>query len=277
MLAVLSGDVRWNLKEIALSNVRSNQVIKLDSLPGNTTRPLYRQIQESILHKIHSGEWVLGEKIPSENVLVRDLGVSRMTINRALRELNQQGYLERVPGVGTFVKEPPHHASLINIQNISEEIQARGHRHRAELSLLDYEQAASGITDQMELPRGAKLFHAMIVHHENGIPIQLEDRYVNPKSAPEFMNVDFSRITPTQYLIGLFRPDEMEHIVRAISPEKSVAEILAIPAGEPCLKLSRRTWVNGVVVTFANFTYPSSRYDLSSRYSTEKLPRDSTN
>jgi GntR family histidine utilization transcriptional repressor len=69
----------------------------------------------------------------------------------------------------------------------------------------------------------------------------------------------------------------MEHIVRAISPEQNVAEMLAIPPGEPCLKLSRRTWVNGVVVTFANFTYPSSRYDLSSRYNTDKMPQDSAN
>ena len=72
------------------------ETTNLTTLPRNSTRPLYRQIQDSILDKIRNGSWPPGEKVPSENTLVEDLGVSRMTINRALRELTQQGYLERV-------------------------------------------------------------------------------------------------------------------------------------------------------------------------------------
>ena len=243
----------------------------MNSLPSDSTQPLYRQIQELILHKISSGEWGKGKKIPSENMLVKELGVSRMTINRALRELKQHGYLERVPGVGTFVKEPPHQASLINIQNIAEEINSRGMRHRAELKLSEKVAAPPDVAELMILPEGAELFHALIVHHENDIPIQLENRYVNPSSAPDFLNIDFGVITPTQYLMELFRPDEMEHIVRAILPNEKIAEMLAIPVEEPCLELCRRTWVGGVVVTYANFIYPSTRYDLSARYRTDTL------
>ena len=240
----------------------------LKALPRNSAVPLYQQIQDSIIDKIRSGEWARGEKVPSENTLADDLGVSRMTINRALRELTRSGYLERVHGVGTFVAEPPRHASLIEIQNIADEIHARGKVHRADLWHLQAEQAQGEVAQRMEVTPGTTVFHILMLHFQNDVPIQLEERRVNPQLVPNFLTTDFSKITPTQYLVSLYRPDEMEHIVRAIMPDEEMQEMLAITAAEPCLRLSRRTWKNGTVVTQADFTYPSTRYDLGARYST---------
>ena len=53
---------------------------------------------------IRSGAWAPGARVPSENELVESFGISRMTANRALRELTADGFLARVPGVGTFVQ-----------------------------------------------------------------------------------------------------------------------------------------------------------------------------
>ncbi|MGS2724672.1 histidine utilization repressor [Porticoccus sp. GXU_MW_L64] len=244
------------------------QASNLKALPRNSAVPLYQQIQDTIADKIRSGTWAKGEKIPSENALVEDLKVSRMTINRALRELTQQGYLERVHGLGTFVAEPPRHASLIEIQDIAEEIRAQGKTHRADIWHLQAEQADAEIAQRMEVPAGTTLFHIVMLHFQNDVPIQLEERWVNPQLAPEFLAADFAAITPTQYLISLYRPEEMEHIVRAILPDEETRDMLAIPPDEPCLKLSRRTWKNSAVVTLADFTYPSTRYDLGARYAT---------
>ena len=257
------------MKESILQNSKQEPGPTLHTLPDNSTRPIYRQIQELILQKIKGGVWEPGKKIPSENELVKELGVSRMTINRALRELNQHGFLERVPGVGTFVKKPPRHASLINIQNIADEIKARGKRHKAEVWLSERAAVAPDYAQLMGVSREDELFHMLIVHLENDIPIQIEDRYVNPSSAPGFLDADFSMITPTQYLMDLYSPDEIEHTVSAILPEKNIADMLSITTDEPCLKLSRRTWVGGEVVTYVDFIYPSSRYDLKARYATD--------
>ena len=246
----------------------SQPAANLKALPRNSAVPLYQQIQDSIIHKIRSGEWAKGEKVPSENTLVEDLGVSRMTINRALRELTQRGYLERVHGVGTFVAEPPRHASLIEIQDIADEIRAQGKVHRADIWHLQAEQAHGEVAQRMEVAPGTTLFHIVMLHFQNDVPIQLEERWVNPQLAPEFLTTDFSKTTPTQYLMSLYRPDEMEHLVSAVMPGAEIGEMLAIPMSEPCLKLSRRTWKNGAVVTLADFTYPSTRYDLGARYST---------
>ena len=91
--------------------------------------PLYQQVKTYIEARIASGQWPPEMKIPSENELVASLGVSRMTVNRALRELAALGHLVRVQGVGTFVATPKPQSALLEIRSIADEIRARGGRH----------------------------------------------------------------------------------------------------------------------------------------------------
>ena len=64
-----------------------------------------------------------------EAELVAQFGFSRMTINRALRELTDEGLLVRLQGVGTFVAEPKGQSALFEIRSIADEIAARNHQH----------------------------------------------------------------------------------------------------------------------------------------------------
>lgn len=242
----------------------------LGALPRGTARPLYQQIKDTILEKIRSGTWLPGEKLSSEHALVAELGVSRMTVNRALRELTQLGHLKRVHGVGTFVAQPTSHASLIELKNIAEEIHALGKRHHAEIRSSRKLRADYATARRMQLEQGDYVFHIVVVHHRDRTPIQLEDRFVNPEIVPDFLRVDFNKITPTKYLMSLFHPDEIEHTVQAVMPDATVQQTLQIADTEPCLRLLRRTWKNGEVVTYASFLYPSSRYDLVARYTTDR-------
>lgn len=235
-------------------------------LENGSPSPLYQQIKDRILHRIADGQWPAGSKIPSENQLVRELDVSRMTVHRALRELSQEGHLQRIAGVGSFVAEPPRHASLIELRNIADEIADQGGRHSARLVLQRMEPLDGYLAAKMESPVGTEAARVQLVHSSNGLPIQLEDRWVDPGVVPDVMTVDFTTVTPSEHLLRSLRPQEMEHIVQAISPDAGTCELLAIAASEPCLRLERRTWNGGRVVTFAVLTYPSSRYHLGARY-----------
>ena len=90
----------------------------LAGFPG----PLYRKVKKSIKARIISGEWPPEDRIPSENKLVADLGVSRMTVHRALRELAAEGYLIRVQGVGTFVSPRKPVAAMLDIRPLKKKI-----------------------------------------------------------------------------------------------------------------------------------------------------------
>jgi GntR family histidine utilization transcriptional repressor len=239
-----------------------------DDISKASPEPIYQQIKQTIQRRIESGDWIAGQKLPSENDLVAALDVSRMTINRALRELTQQGLIKRVHGLGSFVAEAPRHASLIELQDIALEIAQQGKRHSAQVLDLKAVGAATDIAAQMDLPAGERIYYLRAVHRQDDLPIQLESRYVNPSLMPGFIDQDFSVMTSTAYLLQQFKPDEMEHRVRAIVPDPAVRDLLALRQGEPCLQLSRRTWSNGQVVTYVILTYPGDRYELGARYAT---------
>ncbi|WP_425551616.1 GntR family transcriptional regulator, partial [Achromobacter dolens] len=84
--------------------------------------PLYAQLKQMIAQQIRSGAWPAHYRVPSESELVQELGYSRMTINRALRELTAEGLLVRMQGVGTFVAQPKTRSALFAVNNIADEI-----------------------------------------------------------------------------------------------------------------------------------------------------------
>jgi len=241
-----------------------------DDISKAAPEPIYRQIKQIIEQRINSGEWSAGQRLPSENDLVAALDVSRMTINRALRELTQAGLVRRVHGLGSFVAEKPRHASLIELQDIALEIENGGGRHVSNVLSLESVYASPTVTELMQLPEEATLYRLRAVHYQDDLPLQLESRYVNPAAMPDFINQDFTGMTSTAYLLKQFKPDEMEHRVRAIVPDLQTRELLMMPDGQPCLQLTRRTWKNNQVVTYVTLTYPGDRYELGARYATDE-------
>ena len=231
-------------------------------------QPLYARVKDHILANIRNGAWVPGARVPSENELVESFAISRMTANRALRELTAEGFLSRVPGVGTFVRDPPARSSLMELRNIAEEIEQRGHRYSSRVASKREITASPALAEDFEARPLDRLFHIVIVHEENGVPVQLEDRYVNANLVPDFLSQDFTRTTPTAYLLAAMPVDELEHTVEATMPVLEQQRLLSIAALEPCLALHRRSWSRGKVVTVATLTYPASRYALYSRYRT---------
>jgi GntR family histidine utilization transcriptional repressor len=236
-------------------------------------RPLYRRVKDHILAQIRSGTLAPGSLVPSENQLVTKFGVSRMTANRALRELTHDGYLDRVPGVGTFVNEVPHQSSLIELRNIADEISSRGHRHQCKIVELRKLKSSRRLAARFEARPGTVLYRITAVHLENGVPVQLERRHVNSLAAPLFLQQNFAKLTPTAYLLSVAPVDELEHHVRAVLPDRQAQRLLRISAREPCLELHRRSWSGGDVVTEVTLTYPAGRYELRSRYRTSPSGR----
>lgn len=233
--------------------------------PGPTA-PLYVRVKNRIRDAIAAGEWPPGHRVPSESELVRETGVSRMTVNRALRELTADGLLVRVQGVGTFVAEQKPHAALFDTSSIADDIAARGHRHSARVVRLATDPAPADIGRAFDLPEGSPLFHSLVVHHDEGIPVLLEDRWVDPGLVPEYRAQDFSATTAHDYLTGIAPPSRVEHVVEAVAPSATECRLLKIGPHEPCLLMRRRTWWGERVVSAARLLYPGTRYRLEGRF-----------
>ncbi|HTN65063.1 MAG TPA: histidine utilization repressor [Burkholderiaceae bacterium] len=228
-----------------------------------TEIPIYQRIKDYLLAEIQAGQWKEGEAIPSEPVLARQFGVSRMTVNRAVRELTSEQILNRIQGSGTYVAQHKYQATLVEIQSIADEIRARAHQHRSKLHLLERCKAQEPLTAQFEVRAGHILFHSIIVHYDNDVPIQVEDRWVNSAVAPDYMQQDFSVSTPNEYLMVAAPLQGVNYSIEALNPPVKIAAMLQIPVQEPCLVLKRKTLSQGQVASTATMWHPGSRYQFA--------------
>jgi GntR family histidine utilization transcriptional repressor len=229
-------------------------------------QPLYLKVKRHILDNIGSGKWATSARVPSENEIVKSFGVSRMTANRALRELRDEGVLVRIAGVGSFVADRHARAHPLEIRSIAEEIRDRGHVHRAEILSLERIRAVETLAEDFGIAPRSDLFRSVIVHFENDHPLQLEERCVLPALAPDYLTVDFSRTTPYDYLVKVAPLQEAEHLLRAVMPDERTRKLLAMKRDEPCLLMIRRTWTAGRIASVARLYYPGSRYEMSGRF-----------
>ncbi|MEV0245560.1 histidine utilization repressor [Nocardia sp. NPDC050712] len=222
--------------------------------------PAYERVKSLVSTQIKSGRWSEGDQLPSENQLVAALGLSRMTINRALRELTAAGLVVRHAGVGTFVAGTKAPSALFEVKNIADEIQQRGHRHRTQVVSVREEALDRRSVMRELLPRN--VFHSVLVHYEDDVPIQVEDRLVNPAEAPDYLEQDFTALTPNTYLSKAAPLERGEHIVEAVLGSAEECMLLGIERGEPCLLIRRRTWSSTGLVSAARLVHPGSRNRL---------------
>ena len=235
-----------------------------------------QQLKDLIIGQISNGELRPQDRVPSENELVELMQVSRMTANRALRELTDEGYVERVAGRGTFVADMRSRSHVLEVQNIADEIARRGHVHSCEVLRQSRQHARGEIARALDVEQGTDVFHLLLVHRENGMPIQLEDRYVVADFAPDCLDQDFTRVTPSAYLTAISPLQEAEQVVRAARPNAAVRSHLNMRGDEPSLVVLRRTWSHGRPVTFARLHHPASRYELTGHYTPPGTPRSTS-
>ena len=228
--------------------------------------PAYEQVKAFVKARINSGAWRAGDAVPSEAALQQQFGLSRMTVNRAVKELAVEGLVTRVRGSGTVVAQLHRISSTLAVRDIHEEILERGHVHSTRVLAVEALRADAALAQVLKLRTGAKVFHSVMVHCEDGVPIQFEDRHVNPASAPGYLNVDFATTSPTNYLLEHAPLTEASYSIEACLPGPQEAKCLGIKRAEPCLVMTRRT-VSGVhVASLARLVYPGVRYSFSGMF-----------
>ena len=227
----------------------------------------YVTVKAALRERIAQGGWEPGVRLPSERELVQSFGCARMTVHRALRELEEEGLIERRQGSGSYVAELHPISNLLQVRDIHDEIRERGHVHTARVCTVARTRADAQTGAAMRLPRGASVFHVRVVHLENGVPIQLEDRHVNPALAPDFLSRDYTQVTPSFVLFEHAPLTEAEQVVEAVLADAEQAQLLDVTTGSALLMVSRRTVSQGAVASVARLYHPGGRYRLIGKFS----------
>lgn len=244
----------------------ASENLKIPETVSQSSEPLYKRIKQMIVSRIDAGDWKPGDKIPTEHALVKELDASRMTVNRALRELTQEQILVRRQGSGTYVSPPRLETGLLEIRNIAEDITERGNHHESRVLLLKAEKANDDIAKALQIEAGVTCFHSLCLHLENGEPVQLEDRFVNSDLVPEFLDQDFTAMTTGGYLLANVAYTHADHKISASLPDNRQTEQLKLNSSEPVLILERKTYCPEGVITVVRLYHPSSRFEFGGTF-----------
>jgi len=232
-------------------------------------QPLYETVKNYVLDHIRDGSWIPGDRVPSENELVTSLSVSRMTANRALKELTQEGLLVREHGRGTFVAARRMRSHPLEIRSIKEDITARGDAYGVRVIAAEMVAATADVALDMAVDVGAELIYLRLVHFADGVAQQLEDRYVRASLAPELLSLDFNEISPTSFLLNKVPLHSAEHTVRAALPCAVDAKDLAMRSSDPVMIINRKTTSEGQVASVVTFVHPADQFELSGTFAKE--------
>ena len=152
-------------------------------------------------------------------------------------------------------------SSSLVIRDIHEEIVSRGHTHHATVHLAREEQAGRRRRNGWAL-WGTRIFHTLIVHYENGVALQCEDRYVNPECAPDYLSVDFTQVTPTHYLLDVAPLWEAHFSVQAGLPTAREAKLLGLKTSDPASSSPVVPSNRGIPITQARLVHPAGHYQI---------------
>lgn len=147
--------------------------------------PVYQNIKTEMREWIQTGIWKQGGLIPVEAALAKEFGCARATVNRALRELAQEGILERRRKAGTRVVMPVGRSANFEIPRIRLEIEETGATYRYALLLREVTVPPANVRSKLETSQEIRSLHLHCLHYSNEAPFQFEDRWINLKSIPE--------------------------------------------------------------------------------------------
>ena len=220
--------------------------------------PRYAQIKTYIKNQVESGQWKVGDRVPSENKLSQDFAVSRMTARRAVQELADEHLLIRSPGLGTFVAEPQAANALLEIDDFAQQFNHSNPQYSNRILSLEEVGAEKYMASVLGVNQGDPLFHSVMIHYRDSAAVQWEECFVNPGMAAAYLKQNYSKVTPQAYLNWLAPATRVEHQVLAVMPEIEVTGALGLAAISACLKVSRRSWSADKVVSVCKLIYPGS-------------------
>ncbi|EPX86400.1 transcriptional regulator, GntR family [Rubellimicrobium thermophilum DSM 16684] len=199
--------------------------------------------------------WPPGAIIPPEAELAREFGVSRSTVNRALRALAEEGWLDRRRKAGTRVAERPVHRATLAIPLMRDEVEAAGHRYG--YRLLDREVTATPglLALQLGMRGVPRVLRLEALHLADGRPWAHEERWISPETAPGVFEADFAAQSANEWLVTHVPCSSVEVSVSAERATGRVAAMLECEDGEAILVVERITRQEGRGVTLLRLSH----------------------
>lgn len=223
----------------------------------------WQAIRDEALRRIRDREWPPGDRIPDEADLAREFGCARATVNRALRQLAGEGFLERRRKGGTRVPLTPVRKATFEIPIIRLDVEGRGQTHGYRLLTRETALPPEEVARALRLGAGQRFLHLSALHTADGVPFCIEDRWLNP-ATPGVERADLETISANEWLVREVAFSGGGIAFLALPADEGLAGLLRCAVGEALFAVERTTWAGAVPITFVRLTYgPGYRMDTS--------------
>ena len=229
-----------------------------------TKRISYQDIKALALKRIRNKTWPPGSIMPGEVDLAEEFGCARATVNRAMRELADEGFIDRKRKAGTRIKSSPTRHAKFAIPLIRDEIENSGETYRYALIRRDTPKTPDWLRARLALSPQADILHLKCLHYAGSKPFQFEDRWINLDAVPKAAGQNFDTIGPNEWLVQEVPFTEAELTFSSMSADLQISELLGVSEGVALFTIERITWLETQPITFAKLHYFSG-YQMTSR------------
>ena len=203
---------------------------------------IWQQIYDHILHLIEDGSLLPGAQLPGETHIASTLGVTRMTLRRALQQLQTEGHLTARKGVGIFVRNPPAIFCVRDGRPFRDNINTHSAPVTTQTRLIATLRASAELAGRLRLEPGACVLHLRRVRLVDGLPVYMNDKYFPQARFPRFKDVYAWRESVTDVFqahgIAAFRRAETRVSGSFCTGEQ--ARILQLTPGTPVFRIHSR-------------------------------------
>lgn len=229
-------------------------------LDGDSASPLYRRLKTGIRKAIEQGVLKPEDTLPPERDLANKLGISRVTVRKAVGSLVEEGLLVQRQGAGTFVA-PRVEQPLSKLTGFTEDMEARGLAPSVEWLDRSVGSATPDEAIALNLSPGALVSRLYRIRIADDKPMCLEYATLPSSALPDPGLVESSLYTILERYD--LRPVRALQRLRAQLFEIEQARLLHVQPGTACLYIERRSFLpNGQAVEFVRSYYRGDSYDF---------------
>lgn len=232
-------------------------------------QPQYRQIEQALRERVATLR--PGERLPSDSELCAEFGVSRMTARNAMHRLAEDGLIDRQPGRGSFVAEPPAHRRANRLMTFTQEMLRRGRVPSSRMLTRVIRPSTTAEAASLGIPSRQPIVHLRRLRCADDEPIAIESAVLIGDCADAVMTADLVRgsLHETLARAGYVLRRGTGTIAAAAATAEE-ARLLGIRTGDPLL-LERRVILDGrgrrIEATAS--VYPADRYALEVQFEVE--------
>jgi GntR family transcriptional regulator, histidine utilization repressor len=230
-----------------------------------TDKTSFRDVKAEIIRRITDGPWAPGALLPGEVELAEEFSCSRTTVNRAMREVSELGFLDRRRKAGTRVRMAPLRQARFEMPIMRTEIEMTGATYRYALVSREVLMAPDWLRARLNLGAACQALHLVCLHFADGAAFQLEDRWINGSALPHALDHDFSSIGPNEWLVKTVPYSDVEISFLAVAAAGDAVTYLDHKPGDPLFCIERSTWWKGAAITFVTLSHRRG-YRMTTRY-----------